>query len=59
MKIGDIVKYNDKEWYIYDIYGDNLCQIVRVRNGQIYSEKNGELRLNANITNLPIEKLLN
>lgn len=57
MKIGDIIQYHNKDWYVYDIYGNNLCQIVRLRNGTIYNEKNGELRLNANIVNLPIENL--
>lgn len=61
MKIGDIVQYHDKDWFLYDIYrnihGNFLCQIVRIRNGTIYNEKNGEVRLNANIVNLPIENL--
>jgi hypothetical protein len=36
----------------------DLCTIVRVRNGSIYNEKNGEKRLNASIVNLPIDKIL-
>jgi hypothetical protein len=57
MEIGNIVEYDGKEWYLYDIYGDNLCQIVRLRNGKYTNEKNGEIRLNANIVNLNIEKI--
>ena len=57
MEIGDIVEYNGREWYLYDIYGDNLCQIVRLRDGKYTNKKNGEIRLNANIVNLNIEKI--
>lgn len=58
MNIGDIVEYKGKEYCLYDLYDKNLCQIVRLRNGQIYNEKNGEVRLNANIVNVKIEEII-
>jgi hypothetical protein len=58
MNVGDIVEYMGKEYYLYSIKKGDLCIIVRVRNGSIYSEKNGEKRLNASIVNLPIKELL-
>ena len=58
MNIGDIVEYKGKEYCLYDLYGKNLCQIVRLRNGQIYNEKNGEARLNANIVNVKIDEII-
>lgn len=58
MNIGDIVEYKGKEYCLYDLYDKNLCQIVRLRNGQIYNEKNGEVRLNANIVNVKIDEII-
>ena len=58
MNIGDIVEYMGKEYYLYSITKGDLCTIVRVRDGSIYNEKNGEKRLNASIVNLPIDKIL-
>lgn len=62
MKVGDIVEYIDdwkkgREWFLYDIYSDNLCKIVLVRDGKFTNKKNGENRLNASIVNLSIEKI--
>lgn len=62
MKIGDVVRYaddwkQDRLWYLNDIYSNDLCQIVIIRNGSHINEKNGEVRLNANITNLNINKI--
>lgn len=70
MKIGDIVEYIDdwkkgRKWYLYDIYSNNLCKIVLLRNGSHTSTKHfksagfewDETYLNANITNLDIRKI--
>ena len=62
MEIGDIVEYVDdwkkgREWYLYDIYGDGLCMIVLIRDGEFQNTKNGETRLNASIVNLSVEKI--
>lgn len=62
MKTGDIVEYIDdwkegREWYLYDLYGDGLCEIVLMRDGKYFNEKNGEKRMNASIVNLGIEKI--
>jgi hypothetical protein len=59
MNVGDIVEYMGKEYYFYSITKGDLCTIVRVRDGSIYNEKNGEKRLNASIVNLPIDKIKN
>lgn len=61
MNIGDIVEYIDdwkkgRQWYLYDLY-DNLCKIVVIRDGKYTNEKGGEIRLNANIANLEVEKI--
>ena len=57
MNVGDIVEYNGKEYYLYSIMKGDLCTIVRLRDGSIFNEKDGEKRLNANIVNLPIDKI--
>lgn len=65
MNIGEVVEYKGRQWYVNDIYGDGLCQIVVVRNGKHTSEKHfksagyewTETYLNANITNLPIKEI--
>ena len=57
LKVGDIVEYNGKQWYLKDIYGDNLCQIVVIRDGKYTHEKQGIEYINANIVNLNIEKI--
>ena len=62
MNVGDTVEYiNDwkkgRQWYLYSLYSLNLCQIVLIRDGKFTNEKNGEVRLNANIVNLPISEI--
>ena len=62
MKVGDIVEYIDdwkkgREWFLYDLYSDNLCKIVLVRDGKFTNKKNSENRLNASIVNLSIKKI--
>lgn len=70
MKVGDIVEYTDdwkkgRQWYLYSINSKGLCQIVLLRNGSYTTVKHFksagfewyETYLNANITNLPIEKI--
>lgn len=62
MKIGDIVEYIDdwkegRQWYLYEIYPDNLCTIVVIRDGKISENRNGEIMLHANIRNLPTNKI--
>jgi hypothetical protein len=57
MKIGDIVWYKGKQYYLYSLYKGGLCRIVRLRDGKYTHTKNGEEHLNANIVNLDISKL--
>ena len=57
MKIGDIVEYNGKEYYLYSIYKGDLCRIVRFRDGKYTHTKQGIEYLNANIVNLNINEL--
>lgn len=69
VKVGDIVHYKGREWYLESIYGskgkETLCRIVAVRDSQfahIKKFKQGnfeweETYLNANITNLNINEL--
>ena len=62
MKVGDIVEYIDdwkkgREWYFCSLSKGDLCTIVIIRDGKYTNEKNGEVRLNANIVNLNIEKI--
>jgi hypothetical protein len=57
MKVGDIVWYKGKEYYLYSIYKCNLCRIVRIRHGKYTHTKNGEEHLNANIVNLDINEI--
>ena len=57
MQVGDIVKYKGKEYYLYDIYGDNLCRIVRLRDGRFVHIKDNIVYLNANIVNLNMSEL--
>ena len=57
MKIGDIVWYKGKEYYLYSMYKGNLCRIVRIRDGKYTHTKGGEEHLNANIVNLDINEL--
>ena len=57
MKIGDIVWYKGKQYYLYSLYKGNLCRIVRFRDGKYTHTKNGEEQLNANIVNLDVSKL--
>ena len=58
MKVGDIVHYRGKEYYLYSMGKGDICTIVRIRDGDIYNYKGGEKRLNANIVNLPINEIL-
>lgn len=57
MKTGDIVEYKGRQWYLKDLYGDNLCQIVILRDGKYTHEKQGIEYLNANIVNLNVDKI--
>lgn len=57
LNIGDIVEYAGKEYSLYSMRKGGLCTIVRIRDGSIFNEKNGEKRLNASIVNLPIDKI--
>jgi hypothetical protein len=57
LKVGSIVQYKGKEYYLYSIEKGDICTIVRVRDGSIYNYKGGEKRLNASIVNLPIKEL--
>ena len=65
MKIGNIVEYNGRKWYVNDVY-DNMCQIVVIREGNHTKTKHfksagfewSETYLNANITNLNIENII-
>ena len=57
MKVGDIVEYNGREWYLYSLYSHNLCQIVALRDGKYTHNRQGEEVLNANIVNLDIGKI--
>ena len=69
LKVGDIVHYNGREYYLYNIYGgknkDTLCKIVIIRDGQYTHKKKfkqggfewEEEYLNANIVNLNIKEL--
>ena len=52
MKVGDIVEYKGKQYYLYSLYKGGLCRIVRFRDGKYTHTKNGEEQLNANIVNL-------
>jgi hypothetical protein len=65
MRIGDIVEYRNRKWYLYDLYGDNLCHIVLIRNGKHTKLKHfkqgnyewDEEYLNANIVNVNINEI--
>ena len=57
MKVGDIVEYKGKQYYLYSLYKGDLCRIVRLRDGKYTHTKNGEEHLNANIVNLNINEL--
>jgi hypothetical protein len=57
LKVGSIVQYKGKEYYLYSIEKGDICTIVRVRDGSIYNYKGGEKRLNSSIVNLPIKEL--
>jgi len=57
LKVGDIVEYGGNAYYLYSIRSGDICTIVRIRDGSIFNEKNGEKRLNASIVNLQIEKI--
>ena len=57
MKIGNIVEYKGKEYYLYSIYKVDLCRIVRFRDGKYTHTKQGIEYLNANIVNLNINEL--
>jgi hypothetical protein len=57
MKIGDIVEYKGKEYYLYSIYKGDLCRIVLLRDGKYTNFKRGETHLNANIVNLDISEI--
>ena len=57
MKTGDIIEYHGRQWYLKDLYGDNLCQIVILRDGKYTHEKQGVEYLNANIVNLNINEI--
>ena len=57
LKVGSIVQYKGKEYYLYSLEKGDICTIVRVRDVYIYNYKGGEKRLNANIVNLSIDKI--
>lgn len=65
LKVGDIVRYKDRLWYLYSLYSPNLCQIVAYRDGKYTHLKHfrqgnyewTEEYLNANIVNLPVEEI--
>lgn len=62
LQVGDIVSYKndhiqDGKWFLHSLRSGNLCTIIRIRNGSIYNEKNGEKRLNASIVNLNISEI--
>ena len=57
LSVGNIVQYKGKEYYLYSIEKGDICTIVRMRDGDIYNNKGGEKRLNANIVNLSIDKI--
>lgn len=57
LKVGDIVRYKNRLWYLYSLYSPNLCQIVTYRDGKYTHTKNGEEHLNANIVNLPVDEI--
>ena len=65
MKVGDIVEYKGRQWYLYSLDSNGLCKIVAIRGGEITTVKHfksagfewDETYLNANITNLPIEEI--
>jgi hypothetical protein len=57
MKVGDIVEYKGKQYYLYSLYKGDLCQIVRLRNGEYTHIKDGVEYLNANIVNLNVNEL--
>lgn len=57
MQVGDIVEYKGKQYYLYSLYKDDLCIIVRLRDGKYTHTKNGEEQLNANIANLNINEI--
>lgn len=57
MKVGDIVEYKGKQYYLYSLYKGGLCRIVRFRDGKYTHTKDGEEQLNANIVNLDVSKL--
>lgn len=65
LKVGDIVEYKGKEYYLYSLYKGDLCRIVRLRDGKYTQVKHfrqgnyewDEEYLNANIVNLNINKL--
>ena len=66
MKVGDIVTYIDdwkpnRKWYLLSIRKNNLCDIVLIRNNDYKNIKDfgnfKEIYLNANIRNLPLEKI--
>lgn len=57
MKVGDIVEYKGKQYYLYSLYKGDLCRIVRLRDGKYTHTKNGDEHLNANIVNLCLSKI--
>ena len=57
LKVGDIVEYKGRQWYMYSLYGSNLCRIIVLRDGKYTHIKNGEEYINANIVNLSIEEI--
>ena len=58
MKIGDIVWYKGKEYYLYSMYKGNLCRIVRIRDGKYTHTKNGEEQLNAKVFSILNQQIL-
>ena len=44
LKVGDIVEYGGNAYYLYSIRSGDICTIVRIRDGSIFNEKNGEKR---------------
>lgn len=57
MKVGDIVEYKGKQYYLYSLYKGDLCRIVRLRDGKYTHTKNGVKHLNASVMNLNINEL--
>lgn len=56
--VGADVWFRGKLWRVVDVYNDSvrgwLCHLVRVRDGEVWHVRNGEVVSNASIVNLPV-----